>query len=459
MSWAIWITGLPGSGKSAIARAAAAELAAHGEPVQVLELDVLRVTLTPAASYDDAERDAVYRALVVIARVLTSAGCPVIIDATAHRREWRDLARASIGDFAEVQLVCPLEVAREPGVDVPYEPAVAPEIAIDTTRETVTAAGARVAALARAFARRVLPPSTGGGWTLWISGRPGSGKTTVVSGLCERLGGRGVSVTVLDPIEYAGAIVPKAARSRAQREIVARAIVETAKRLSDGGGAVVVDGAPPLRDAGSLARERIGSFAQVELACAPDVCRTRERAVRWNLVPCPGGQRPMAPPDLGLDYEPAVCPDLILYTDALDEGMAADEVVRLVDRLERAARERRRSPILVVDDEAEFLATYSRLLARDGFLVVTADSRAAALQALDEGRFSLVIADIRLPDGDGLDVVRRARAGATPIPAIVVSGFGSKSVRDAAVQAGAAAFFAKPFEAATLAARVRHLVQ
>ena len=368
MSWAIWVTGLPGSGKSAIARAAAAELAAQGEPVQVLELDVLRRTLTPAARYDDAERDAVYRALVIIARVLTSAGWPVIIDATAHRREWRDLARASIGDFAEIQLVCPLEVARErertrgpghhprgiyaragqpgatvPGVDVPYEPAVAPEITIDTTRETVDAAGARVAALARAFTRRVLPPSTGDGWTLWISGRPGSGKTTVVSGLCERLDGRGASVMVLDPIEYARAIVPKTALSRAQREIVARAIVETAKRLSDGGVAVVIDGAPPLRDAGSLAREHIGSFAQVELACAPDICRTRERAVRWNLVPCPGGQRPMAPPDLGLDYEPAVCPDLILYTDALDEGTAADEVVRLVDRLERAARERRRS--------------------------------------------------------------------------------------------------------------------
>lgn len=117
------------------------------------------------------------------------------------------------------------------------------------------------------------------------------------------------------------------------------------------------------------------------------------------------------------------------------------------------------APILVVDDEAEFLATYRRLLARDGFRVVTADSRAAALRALDEERFSLVIADIRLADGDGLDVVRRARAGAAPIPVIVVSGFGSRRVRDAATQAGAAAFFAKPFGAATLAARVRHLVE
>src|SRR5512132_3625711 len=113
MSWALWITGLPGSGKSVIARAAAADLAAHGERVTILELDALRRTLTPTPTYGGAEREAVYRALVMIARSLTRAGRPVIIDATAHRREWRALARSSIEDFAEVQLVCPLEIVRE----------------------------------------------------------------------------------------------------------------------------------------------------------------------------------------------------------------------------------------------------------------------------------------------------------------------------------------------------------
>ena len=42
MSWAIWITGLPGSGKSSLARGAAAELEALGERVVVLELDAIR---------------------------------------------------------------------------------------------------------------------------------------------------------------------------------------------------------------------------------------------------------------------------------------------------------------------------------------------------------------------------------------------------------------------------------
>jgi adenylylsulfate kinase-like enzyme len=55
MSWAIWITGLPGSGKSAIARGAAAQLRSRGEGVVVLELDEIRRVITPAPTYSDAK--------------------------------------------------------------------------------------------------------------------------------------------------------------------------------------------------------------------------------------------------------------------------------------------------------------------------------------------------------------------------------------------------------------------
>jgi len=115
--------------------------------------------------------------------------------------------------------------------------------------------------------------------------------------------------------------------------------------------------------------------------------------------------------------------------------------------------------ILVVDDEEEFLNTYRRLFGRQKLRVVTAATRQAALAALALEPFALVIADLRLPDGDGLDVVRRARATARPTPAIVVSGFASAAARTAALEAGAAEVFAKPFQAAALAARVRQLTQ
>jgi adenylylsulfate kinase len=347
MSWAIWITGVPGSGKSAIARATASNLAARDEPAQVLDLDEIHAALTPSPTGDAAEREAVHRALVMIARTLTSAGVPVIIAATAHRRAWRDLARETIPDFAEVQLVCPREVARTrasvPDVDVPYEPAIAPELTIDTTRETVDDGAVRVTALARKIARPTNPASYDDGWAVWISGRPGSGKTTVVAAVRERLHRRGVWATVLEPSQIAAAIATAGLVTARECEIAARASVQAAKLLSDAGVAVIIDAAASFAHVEAIARELIGDFGQVELECPPELGRTRERAARWKLGPTPSRSCVAAVPDLGLAYEPARRPDLVLYTDLIDEKTAADEVLRLVDRLQRVARERRRS--------------------------------------------------------------------------------------------------------------------
>ncbi len=157
MSWAIWITGPPGSGKTTLARGVAAALEARGVTVKVLELDEIRKVVTPAPTYSETEREIVYRALAYMAKLLTEAGVPVLIDATAHRRAWRELARALIPAFAEVQLLCPIEVCREretrrrpgyapraiyaraggpeatvPGVDVPYEVSLRAELTLNT---------------------------------------------------------------------------------------------------------------------------------------------------------------------------------------------------------------------------------------------------------------------------------------------------------------------------------------
>jgi adenylylsulfate kinase len=160
-----------------VARAAADLLRARGKVVTLLELDAIRKKITPEPTYTDAERDLVYRALAYMAATLTEAGVPVIVDATAHRRAWRAAARAAIPSFAEVQLVCPLDVCRErartrpqgrapagiyaragqpgatvPGVDVPYETALAADLTIDTTVDDVAAAASKVAALAQRLA-------------------------------------------------------------------------------------------------------------------------------------------------------------------------------------------------------------------------------------------------------------------------------------------------------------------
>ncbi len=106
-------------------------------------------------------------------------------------------------------------------------------------------------------------------------------------------------------------------------------------------------------------------------------------------------------------------------------------------------------PILVVDDEADFVANYQRLLRRRGYRVVSAGSRGDGLVIVEREPLALVITDLRLPDGDGLELVRVARRLPTPTPSIVVTGLASGASRMAALAAGASGYLAKPFAAAS----------
>ncbi len=375
MSWAIWITGRPGSGKSVLARAAAAKLEALGEPVRVLELDEVRKTLTPSPTYTDAERDVVYRALGFMAALLSEAGVPVIIDATAHRRIWRDLARAAIPRFAEVQLVCPPEVCRErertrpqghaprgiyaragrpgatvPGVDVPYEPALAPELVIDTAREGVTQAARRVVAVARALAparlARTAQASTG--WAIWITGRPGSGKTTLAERVALALTARGVRVKVLDLATVHRFLLPEGPASESQQEIAHRALAYAAKLLTEAGVAVILDATAPRRAWREAARELIPCFAEIQLVCPTDICVERERVSRWRLG---AEQRERAaasdlaaPPDIAVDYEESLRPELVLHTHVHDLWSTVEQILFLIHGLPRMAVGRLEQP-------------------------------------------------------------------------------------------------------------------
>jgi len=114
-----------------------------------------------------------------------------------------------------------------------------------------------------------------------------------------------------------------------------------------------------------------------------------------------------------------------------------------------------RTRVLVVDDEADFLATYERLLRRQGYQVTVATSCAGGIAQIVSEHPHLVISDLRLPDGDGLDVVRAARGLVDPPSVIVVTGYPSDDARRAALAAGATAFLAKPFAAAGLLAAIR----
>jgi DNA-binding response OmpR family regulator len=115
-------------------------------------------------------------------------------------------------------------------------------------------------------------------------------------------------------------------------------------------------------------------------------------------------------------------------------------------------------PILVVDDEADLVTTYERLLRRQGYRVLSAGTCRGGLAVVRAEPLGLVIADLRLPDGDGLEVVRAARALSMPPPVLVATALASGAARQAALDAGASAFLVKPFATAVFSRLVSELL-
>jgi adenylylsulfate kinase len=137
-------------------------LAARGVDLAVLESDELRKIFTPDARYDEKGRDAFYRQMVYVGALLVRHGVPVLFDATANRRAYRDLARQQIPWFMEVYVDSPLEAcmardpkgiyrqAREgeistvPGLQAEYEPPKDPDLIVHGDRERPEDAAGRL---------------------------------------------------------------------------------------------------------------------------------------------------------------------------------------------------------------------------------------------------------------------------------------------------------------------------
>ncbi|MBD3214428.1 MAG: adenylyl-sulfate kinase [Candidatus Lokiarchaeota archaeon] len=109
--FAVWLTGLPGAGKSVIAEALQHQLGQNGIETQILKTDELRSYITPEPKYTDKERQLVYNAFSYMAKLLVENGINVIMDATGNLRKYRALAKEIIPNYNEVYLKCPLEVA------------------------------------------------------------------------------------------------------------------------------------------------------------------------------------------------------------------------------------------------------------------------------------------------------------------------------------------------------------
>jgi adenylyl-sulfate kinase len=167
----VFLTGLSGAGKSTIADALVAELAAAGRPVTVLDGDVVRTHLSSELSFSREHRDLNIRRIGWVAGEVVRHGGTVVVAAIAPYEAAREEARKLVeehGRFVLVHLSTPLEVCEQrdvkglyararagelpafTGVSDPYEPPERPELVIDTS---VTPLAEAVAAIRAAMGR------------------------------------------------------------------------------------------------------------------------------------------------------------------------------------------------------------------------------------------------------------------------------------------------------------------
>jgi DNA-binding response OmpR family regulator len=113
--------------------------------------------------------------------------------------------------------------------------------------------------------------------------------------------------------------------------------------------------------------------------------------------------------------------------------------------------------VLIVDDEPQILEVVRAYVEREGFEVESHGNVAETLEAIDRRRPDMMILDITLPDGSGLDILRAAWRGGTRIPTIMLTARADESDRIVGLELGADDYVTKPFSPREVVARVRAL--
>jgi adenylyl-sulfate kinase len=155
IGFTLWFTGLPCSGKSAVADGVAAILKERGLRVERLDGDIVRQDLTRDLGFSKKDRDENIRRVTFVAKLLSRNGVAVLTSFISPYREMRDRARREATNFVEIYAKCPVEICMSrdvkgmyekairgeikefTGISDPYEEPLNPEIVLETDRETL----------------------------------------------------------------------------------------------------------------------------------------------------------------------------------------------------------------------------------------------------------------------------------------------------------------------------------
>ena len=158
----LWFTGLPCSGKSAVADRVAEILKQRRLRTERLDGDIVRQSLTRDLGFSKKDRDENITRVTFVAKLLTRNGVAVLTSFISPYRKTRAYAREEIGNFIEVYVKCPLEVCIErdvkgmyqkaikgeieefTGISDPYEEPENPEILLESDKETLEESAQKV---------------------------------------------------------------------------------------------------------------------------------------------------------------------------------------------------------------------------------------------------------------------------------------------------------------------------
>lgn len=150
----VWITGLPGSGKTTIARRLLRELKVRNLKVELFDGDEVRRNLSKGLGFSKEDRDTHNKRIIYVCNLLTRNGVNAIVSLISPYRSTRAYARDKLSKFVEVHLKCSIKecVRRDPkglykkalageiknmtGIQDPYEDPLNPEVSLDTERDS-----------------------------------------------------------------------------------------------------------------------------------------------------------------------------------------------------------------------------------------------------------------------------------------------------------------------------------
>ena len=111
--------------------------------------------------------------------------------------------------------------------------------------------------------------------------------------------------------------------------------------------------------------------------------------------------------------------------------------------------------ILIVDDDPVVLVSCKRILESEGYTVSLTSSVPEALQMLEEKKFDILLADVIMPEYDGMYLIGNVRKNLSHLPILVMSGYPTSETISSGMRMGGTHFIAKPFTPDELIAAVR----